>query len=112
MRLSKHTTGREETSSLPLPQRRIAMKHYIIDKNGKQHTIEEYGWSNETNRATICIDNFSVKKLKMYYRHERTWDDHMGNTPCGYYVNVPLTSRDIFGRKCTERRRVYLNLAM
>lgn len=31
--------------------------------------------------------------LKTYYRHERTWDDHMGNTPCGYFVNVPLLGK-------------------
>jgi len=82
------------------------MKHYITDKNGKQHTIEEYGWDKET--ATICIDNYAVKTLKMYYRHERTWDDHMGNTPCGYYVIVPIP----VGYKEREHRRVYLRLAM
>lgn len=34
--------------------------------------------------------NHFYRKLKVYYRPERTWDDHMGNTPCGYYVNLPL----------------------
>ena len=33
---------------------------------------------------------FAEHHLKVYYRHERTWDDHMGNTPCGYYCNVPM----------------------
>lgn len=34
--------------------------------------------------------NYFPHRLKVYYRPERTWDDHMGNTPCGYYVNLPL----------------------
>ena len=33
---------------------------------------------------------YKFHKLKVYYRPERTWDDHMGNTDCGYYVNLPL----------------------
>lgn len=33
-----------------------------------------------------CFEHY----LKVHYRPERTWDDHMGNTPCGYYVNLPL----------------------
>lgn len=28
--------------------------------------------------------------LKEYFREERTLDDHMGNTPCGRYVILPL----------------------
>ena len=39
------------------------------------------------------------KRLSVYWRPERTWDDHMGNTPCGYYVIVPLPTG--------ERKRVY-----
>ncbi len=39
-----------------------------------------------------------VHHLKVHYRPERTWNDHMGNTPCGYYVNLPLP----FG--CGKRR--------
>lgn len=77
--------------------------HYIEDSLGNTHTIEEYGWDKE--KVTLCIDNYKVVNLKMYYRHERTWDDHMGNTPCGYYANVPIpTTKEI------ERKRVYLNL--
>ena len=45
--------------------------------------------------------NYFQHKLKAYYRHERTWDDHMGNTPCGYYVNVPIP----FSKK---KRRMYI----
>ena len=74
--------------------------HFITDKNGNKHTIEEYGWENGI--VTLLIDKWKFVNLKMYFRPERTWDDHMGNTPCGYYVNVPITR--------TERRRVYLDL--
>lgn len=76
------------------------MKHYIKDRNGITHTVEEYGWNKE--KVMLCIDNWKFVELKMYFRPERTWDDHMGNTPCGYYVNVPITR--------AERRRVYLKL--
>lgn len=80
--------------------------HYITDKSGKRHTIEEYGWDN--GKVTLCIDNYRIVTLKMYYRHEKTWDDHMGNTPCGYYANVPI-QKHLDGK--TEYKRVYLNLA-
>lgn len=76
------------------------MKHYIKDRQGNTHTVEEYGCNN--GKVTLCVDNYMIKTLKMYYRHERTLDDHMGNTPCGYYAIVPLSK--------TERKRVYLNL--
>ena len=76
------------------------MKHYIKDKQGIEHKIEEYGWDD--GKITLCLDNWKVMTLKMYCRHERTWDDHMGNTPCGYYAIVPVNSK--------ERRRVYLTL--
>lgn len=74
--------------------------HYVKDKHGKTHTVEEYGWTKE--KITLCVDNWKIVELKMYFRPERTWDDHMGNTPCGYYANVPITR--------VERRRVYLRL--
>ena len=76
------------------------MKHYIKDRSGKTHTVEEYGWDNGI--VTLCIDDDKIVNLKMYFRYERTWDDHMGNTQCGYYANVPITSK--------ERKRVYLYL--
>ena len=74
---------------------------YFKDNSGNTHSVETYGWTNNTS-ATICIDNSIVKTLKMYYRHERTWDDHIGNTPCGYYVIVPYNK---------EKHRVYIDLA-
>ena len=78
---------------------------YIKDKSGKVHTIETYGWND--GKVTLCIDNSNVITLKMYFRHEKTLDDHMGNTPCGYYANVPI-QKHISGR--TEHKRVYLEL--
>lgn len=79
--------------------------HYITDKNGAWHTVEEYGWMD--GKATVCIDHYKISTLKMYYRHERTWDDHMGNTPCGYYVIVPIP---VYNGK-HENKRVYLRFA-
>ena len=61
-----------------------------------KHTIEGYGW--EDDKAYILIDGYQFKWLKLHYRHERTWDDHMGNTLCGYYINVRLNG---------HQRRVY-----
>lgn len=63
------------------------------------HTFELYGTSHD-GTAYVCIDNWYFHWLKMYYRPERTWNDHMGNTPCGYYVNAPFPGG--------KRRRVYL----
>lgn len=66
------------------------------DFNGVKHTIEGIGW--EDDYAEVIIDGYLVKRIKMGYRHERTWDDHMGNTYCGYYIDVKL-------KGC--KRRVY-----
>ena len=51
------------------------------------HRIELIG--TEEEKAYILI-NDTEHALKIYYRPERTWDDHMGNTPCGSYVNLPF----------------------
>ena len=42
----------------------------------------------------------STHHLLVDYRHERTWDDHMGNTECGYFVNIPSGNG--------KRKRVYM----
>lgn len=85
------------------------MKHYLTASNGEKVIVEENGWEDGFIYLSIYNDWFyRTAKLKMYYRHERTWDDHMGNTPCGYYANVPILKAN--GR--AERRRVYLRLAM
>lgn len=78
------------------------MKKFIhIDD--KVHTFELYGTSDadpDNIQAFVCIDNWFFHWLKVYFRHERTWDDHMGNTPCGSYVNAPFPGG--------KRRRIYL----
>jgi len=71
------------------------------DFNGTKHTIEGIGWNE--GKAYIIVDGYMDKALTMYYRHERTWDDHMGNTPCGYYINVRLNG---------HQRRVYASELM
>ena len=58
------------------------------DFNGTKHTIEGNGYDN--GYAYITIDGYLEKRLKMGFRYERTWDDHMGNTYCGYYFTVRL----------------------
>lgn len=76
--------------------------HRITDKKGNKYIIDELGW--EDGKVILSIAStweYRVKTLKMHYRHERTWDDHMGNTPCGYYAIVPIGK---------ERHRVYLDL--
>lgn len=79
------------------------MKHYIQDRNGRNYIIEENGWEDGYIYLSVYSGICYCKehKLKMHYRHERTWDDHMGNTPCGYYAIVPIGK---------ERKRIYLNL--
>ena len=80
------------------------MKHYLTDRFGNKVIVEENGWENGYVYLSVIRNcDYKTHTLKMYYRHERTWDDHMGNTPCGYYAIVPIG----YG----ERKRVYLHLA-
>ena len=44
------------------------------------------GWTRE--RAYYCADGYHEQTARIYYRHPRTLDDHMGNTPSGYYFNA------------------------
>lgn len=77
------------------------MKH-ITDKNGNKYEIDFY-CTIENGKTTVLIKSkygYDTKTLSVYYRPERTLDDHMGNTPCGYYVNIPL--------KTGEKKRVYM----
>ena len=79
------------------------MKHYLKDRNENEIEIEELGWENGKIYLSIFDGwNYRTVNLKMYYRPERTWDDHLGNTPCGYYANVPITRK--------QKKRVYLYL--
>lgn len=82
------------------------MRHFITTKCGTKHSIDEYGYEN--GHAYLCIDNIRFVNLKMYFREERTWDDHMGNTPCGYYVTIPF--QDYYdGAYHLEKKRYYIN---
>lgn len=70
----------------------------ISDRKGRMYHLY-FPNVAEKGKIDFYIDN-KLHTAKLYFRHERTWDDHMGNTYCGYYINVPL------GRK--EKVRVYL----
>lgn len=71
---------------------------YVKDKDGRTHKIDFFEII-EDGKTGYYIDN-EYHKTKVYYRPERTWDDHMGNTPSGYYVIAPITR--------AERKRVYI----
>lgn len=68
--------------------------------NESKHTIDGVGFEKIGGDlyAHIIIDGYISKRLKMGYRHERTWDDHMGNTWCGYFFNLVLNG---------VKRRIY-----
>ena len=72
---------------------------YVKDKRGVTHKIDFFTYIDKEGYVEMYVDNV-YHRLKTYFRYERTWDDHMGNTPCGYYCNVPLTKG--------ERKRVYI----
>ena len=86
---------------------------YITGKNGKKYVIDFFctidkSKANANREGTTIVEIKAVdwswyceyKELSVYYRPERTWDDHMGNTPCGYFCIIPLPSG--------ERKRVYM----
>ena len=85
------------------------MKAYLTSK-GERFSVDffctiekEYENGNREGKTWVIVHSdrygYEQKHLSVYYRHERTWDDHLGNTPCGYFVIVPLPTG--------ERRRVY-----
>lgn len=53
-------------------------------------TIDFNGYENGYAYISVYSGFWYSKehKLKMHYRQERTWDDHLGNTESGYYVNI------------------------
>lgn len=69
---------------------------YVKTKNGK-HTVDFFAVIYKDKKGNdvtdVYVDNYHMHTLRVYYRHERTWDDHMGNTPCGYYCNVPIAGK-------------------
>lgn len=80
---------------------------YITDRNGNKYKVEFTTIiepdKNGVDKVWVTIQgawDYIEKHLTVYYRPERTWDDHMGNTPCGYYVNLPLRNG--------QKKRVYI----
>ena len=71
---------------------------YVRGRDGRKYEIDFF-CVIENGKTTYYVDNV-LHTTRVYWRSERTWDDHMGNTPCGYYVIVPLPSG--------ERKRVYI----
>lgn len=65
---------------------------YITDADGVKYEIDFYCVIDNGKIEYSVHSNYGYKchNTKVYYRPERTWDDHLGNTPCGYYTNVPL----------------------
>lgn len=86
------------------------MYKYVTGKNGVEYaidffaTIDKSKANNKREGTTIVSVEWGcwsrILELSVYYRPERTWDDHMGNTPCGYFCNIPLPTG--------ERKRVYM----
>lgn len=78
------------------------MMKYITDKNGMEYKIDFFETISNGRIGYYLIHNgaYDYHRTKVHYRPERTWDDHMGNTDCGYYTIVPLLTG--------ERKRVYI----
>ena len=69
---------------------------YVKTKNGN-HTVDFFSVIYKDKKGNdvtnVYVDNCHMHTLRVYYRHEKTLDDHMGNTPCGYYCNVPIAGK-------------------
>lgn len=71
-----------------------------LHENGNTVKVEfpciiekEYRNAKREGKTWVYVNDgisYNVHFLSVYYRPERTWDDHMGNTPCGYYCKVPI----------------------
>lgn len=70
-------------------------KYFKID--GDSYKVDVYTVIDEAGKVELDVwkngNYHGYHYLKAYYRPERTLDDHMGNTPCGYYVNVPVYTK-------------------
>ena len=82
---SGSSAGESEDEMTAVISRLSKGVHYV-----DHHRVEGIGRSCNDKTKYMVIINDTIHELKMYFRHERTWDDHMGNTPCGYYVVLPL----------------------
>lgn len=86
------------------------MKKYVkfgrVDEKGffkvEEFKVDFNGFSDGKAYVTVCNAWYCKDHtLKMYFRNEKTWDDHLGNTESGYYVNIPFPYR-------IGKRRVYV----
>ena len=85
---------------------------YIRDRFGKPVHIDFFEVIGEDGKIGYYVNN-AYHRTKVHFRPERTWDDHMGNTPCGYYtvVSIPHAHWNPYGELDIryERRRVYIH---
>ena len=51
------------------------------------NNVRVYFLGSDREKAYIAF-GCREHAFKIYYRPERTWDDHMRNTPCGDYINL------------------------
>lgn len=66
-------------------------KKYFKDNSGSTAVFDPIGTDNgKCEFYIIWHGGCFLHKLTMHFRAERTWDDHTGNTDCGYYVNCPM----------------------
>lgn len=83
---------------------------YFKDVLGNEHRVEIIGTNLKKGKCTIFLDrDMHPKTLKVYYRNEKTWDDHMGNTQCGYYINVPYYLYHHPQGFKNHTKRIYIN---
>lgn len=70
---------------------------YFYD-SGENYKADFYTCIDEKGKVSVDLyyfhsGNYYFHKthyLKAYFRNERTWDDHMGNSEWGYFVVMPL----------------------
>lgn len=71
---------------------------YFKDSSGKTHTVDVFTVIDDGKVSLYC--DGVLHTLKVYFRPEKTLDEHMGNAPCGYFVNLPM-----YGKK----KRIYIH---
>ena len=66
----------------------------MISRLAKRNTVfiehNRIDYIGSDGGKSFLLINNREHALKEYFRYERTWDDHMGNTPCGTYINLPI----------------------
>lgn len=64
------------------------LENYRYSRN----TIDNFGieYIGRDDKKAYVSFGYEEHAFKIYNRPERTWDDHLGNTPCGDYINLRL----------------------